>query len=267
MGVDQIEVLKAAVEESEMVLVGIGEEWETDFAEMERLEPYSAWLEEIREKKETEWLIPYLRAHYLKNSVDEEKAEAYRALGRLLEGKNYFIVSICMDGRMQKEKWKKERMVFPCGGYEKLQCAECDAELQDAEKTIAQTVESCRQLMGRLEEVKRPVCESCGAPLVFNQILSKHYNESGYLPAWGIYMKWLQGTLNRKVCVLELGVGMEFPSVIRFPFEKTAYFNQKSSFFRVHSRLYQMSAEIADRGVSIAQNPIVFLRNLFVHLR
>ena len=77
--------------------------------------------------------------------------------------------------------------------------------------------------------------------------------DSGVYPtdSWETYTKWLQGTLNRNLVILELGVGMELPQLIRFPFEKVAYFNQKSCLYRVHSHLYQMTEEIKERGYSV----------------
>ena len=76
--------------------------------------------------------------------------------------------------------------------------------------------------------------------------------------SWDRYLNWLGFTLNQNLCILELGVGFLRPEVIRFPFEKTCYFNQKSRYIRVHDRFWQLSAEIADRGVSVGQPPAVF---------
>ncbi|MBO5291560.1 MAG: hypothetical protein J6B10_00025 [Lachnospiraceae bacterium] len=259
---ETVEDLKKSIADAEMVLVGIGEEFETDWEKMKGIQPYAEWLAEIAQKEDAKWLIPYIRAHYLEQMDDERLREAYSSLNRLLEKKNYFLVSLCTDGRMEKLKWKEDRLVFPCGGYTKLQCENCKAELTDAGQTVDAVIQKCQQQVGSLERIERPVCRHCGAKLEFNNIyFAEEYDETGYLPAWDIYMKWLQGTINRKLCVIELGVGLKFPSVIRWPFEKAAFFNQKASFFRVHSRLYQMSEELADRGVSIAQNPIDFLRN------
>ena len=98
--------------------------------------------------------------------------------------------------------------------------------------------------------------------LVFNNIDAEKYNEEGYLRKWMIYKKWLQGTVNKNLCILELGVGMNYPSVIRWPFEKIAFYNQKSELFRVHSRLYQITEEIKDRGYGICQKPEDFIREL-----
>lgn len=81
-------------------------------------------------------------------------------------------------------------------------------------------------------------------------------------PMWDKYTKWLQGTLNRNVLILELGVGLKYPGVIRFPFEKAAYFNKKADFIRVHGRLYQMTEELGDKGISIAQNAVAFLASI-----
>lgn len=77
--------------------------------------------------------------------------------------------------------------------------------------------------------------------------------------SWERYLHWLSYTLNQKLCILELGVGFTHPEIIRFPFEKTCYFNQKSRYIRIHEKFPQLSAEIAERGVSIQEDPAVFL--------
>ena len=73
---------------------------------------------------------------------------------------------------------------------------------------------------------------------------------------WNDYMKWLSFTLNRQLLVLELGVGFGNPMIIRFPFEKTVFFNQKSKMYRVHPTLPQVTAEIGDRGTAVQANPV-----------
>ncbi len=81
---------------------------------------------------------------------------------------------------------------------------------------------------------------------------------------WNKYMRWLQGTVNKRLCVLELGVGMQYPTVIRWPFERVTFINEKSSMFRIHSKLYHLTEEIKDRGYKIQEKPIDFLINWFV---
>ena len=74
--------------------------------------------------------------------------------------------------------------------------------------------------------------------------------------SWDKYLHWLSFTLNQKLCVLELGVGFAHPQLIRFPFEKTVYFNQKARYIRVSGKFPQLSAEIADRGEAVKEDPV-----------
>jgi len=101
----------------------------------------------------------------------------------------------------------------------------------------------------------------CGSDKTGNVVTNEHYDESGYLPQWQAYQKWLGNTLNQKFVILELGVGMEYPSVLRFPGEKMAYYNQKATLIRIHSSLSQVPAEISGRSVSVSENPVEFLKN------
>lgn len=96
------------------------------------------------------------------------------------------------------------------------------------------------------------------AGLVPEQITVPLSEEEGQ-ESWDRYLRWLSFTLNQKLCILELGVGFDHPKIIRFPFEKTCYFNQKSRYIRIHRNFPQLSAEIAGRGVSIQEDPTVFL--------
>lgn len=84
------------------------------------------------------------------------------------------------------------------------------------------------------------------------------FSEGEAPESWEKYLHWLSFTLNQKLCILELGVGFKNPDVIRFPFEKTCYFNRKSRYIRINETFPQLSAEIADRGVSIKRNPADF---------
>ena len=68
--------------------------------------------------------------------------------------------------------------------------------------------------------------------------------------------------MNKKLLVLELGVGMRFPSVIRWPFEKVVFFNQKAFLCRVNEKLYHLTEELAEKGCGISVNAIDWLNQL-----
>lgn len=168
-----IEMITQKIKEAELVLVGIGEKFE---------------LKENEEKLNT----------------------AYINLKKLLEGKNYFVITTCVDGLIFHAGLRPDRIACPL------------AEESEEEKEKESTLQS----------------------------------------AWETYMKWLQGTLHKKLLVLELGVGLKYPSVIRFPFEKTVYFNQSADFIRVHDKLFQLPAELNGRGNSVKADAVELLANM-----
>ncbi|MDY3920254.1 MAG: hypothetical protein SOZ59_14890 [Candidatus Limivivens sp.] len=107
---------------------------------------------------------------------------------------------------------------------------------------------------------KEQIVAPCGSDRTGNVVTNDQYDESWYLPQWEIYTKWVQNTLHRRLAVLELGVGFQYPGVVRWPFEKTVYFNQKASLIRVHSKLAQVPPELTERSKTIDENPINFLK-------
>lgn len=81
-------------------------------------------------------------------------------------------------------------------------------------------------------------------------------------PDWIRYTKWLQGTLNRDLLVLELGVGLQMPGIIRFPFEKVTFFNAKANMIRIHEHLHQIPEELSGKAASVAMNAPQFLMQM-----
>lgn len=256
--------LKEKIADADMVLVGLGEEFGSTEKQICECGKYHDVFSEI--PAENEWVLPYIYSEIA--ALETEKA-AYNNLSGLLKDKNYFIISLRTDDLVYEEEFGffHDRIVTPCGGIRKMQCENhCEDKVYDVPEGLAEELKQV--LKGNFRAIKdrkisRPVCPDCGAGLVFNRIGVEKYCEAGYLPMWEKYTKWLQGTLNHKICILELGVGMKYPSVIRWPFEKMAFFNNKACFFRVHKKLYHLTEELNAKGRAVAQNPIEFLTNSF----
>lgn len=261
--------MKEKITEADLVLVGIGEEFEC--MEAIKLSPrYEEIVKELQEQTAFQWILPYIHAYFLKydsqievKMAGQRLAMALQKLQQILEKKNYFIVSTCMNDMLYQSGLREDRMVTPCGGFRNMQCENgCRQSVTAVPETIFKQMEAYIQKKLQLKEIEMPTCPVCGRKMVFNNLYAENYLEEGYLNQWNLYGKWLQGTLNKKLCIIELGVGMQFPSVIRWPFEKTGYFNQKSFFYRVHENLYQITAELAERGEGICKNAVEFLADI-----
>ncbi len=264
MKLENRQVLLDGVKNADLVLIGIGEEWGVSFDEMSKEKSFSEDLDKLIHEEERNRFVPLLQREYLKEIHDERLRTAYDNLYRLVKDKNYFLISMNKDRYPILSGFKKAKCVFPCGGYELLQCDDgCDEKLEEKPSLldeIYQTIHQQKQIFG----VHMPFCSVCGKEMVFNNIEAVRYLEKGYLTDWEYYMKWLQGTVNKKLCLLELGVSLRFPSVIRWPFEKTVFYNQKAELFRIHHSLSQSAENISDRCFSHDENSVTYLSNLFV---
>lgn len=254
------EFIEEKISDAQMVLVGIGEEFDGSIYLQKNMR-YLQIEEELKNNNKYLWMLPYIQYIFINESKKEEKA--LEKLNCLLEGKNYFIVSTGMNGLIERAGFKPDRIVTPCGGYYKMQCRRSLCEhLEETPTWMFEQIEEYAVGKRKLYELNEMICPVCGAVLEFNSLYSENYKEAGYLENWAIYTKWLQGTLNRKLCVLEFGVSLKFPSVIRFPFEKIAFFNQKAEFIRVHEKLYQLSEELGGKGFSQEENAVEFLNRI-----
>ena len=253
-------ILMEKLADAEMVLVGIGEEFNESFTDINKFPKLMSALEEVDINPLLEWTVPFLEKRYLLEHNDGRLIEAYKRLYELIKDKNYFIITTCIDENIKKAAFDLERLVEPCGNYKMFQCSEkCCTKLYPAEEFSNLVNQAILDGVG-LDSLEIPKCPVCGKPLAFNNILcERNYVEEGYQPQWEKYTKWLQLTLNKKLCVLELGVEMNLPNIIRWPFEKAAYYNKKASFFRINGSLYQMTEELSDKGISIGMNAIDFL--------
>ena len=180
-----------------------------------------------------------IRFCHLTDPSQADLKAAYEALYDLIKEKDYYIVTTLTDGAIYEMPFDKNRIVAPCGNIHWRQCSK-----------------ACTKDIWEEGEVPDDICPHCKAPLTGNTLKAETYIEEGYLPRWKDYMKWQTGTINRSLVILELGEGFSTPTVMRWPFEKIIYFNQKSKLYRINENFYQLPKEAEKRGVSVHENSV-----------
>lgn len=195
----------------------------------------------------------------VKESLSAITGTEYEIIEKIVKEKDYFIISSNVDGALVRSGLDENRWVTPMGNPFLFQCMEqgCDG-IKDFSKNP--------EALWREETV---LCSKCKKEMYINIRSKEHpetYNENGYLPQWEKYQKWLSCTLNRKLVILELGEGFKCPSLFRWPFEKTVFFNQKAKLIRVHESLWQIGEEIKDRAICVPMNAKDFLLEYEKHI-
>ena len=269
-----MEQIAEQVREADCFLIGIGEAFavgmkaeqsplgKTYIENKKRLEGEGELLPAEREYVE---LLDVVGNHPARET-EEKRAQvqkAYAILSGIVEKKPFFVVTMCTDGEIFKSSLDGEKITSPCGNIRMLQCSR---HILEPFETAPLYEKLEQQIEAGAVFTELPRCPVCGGPLHPNTIQTEGYLQDGYLPSWKTYTTWLSGTLHRKLCVLELGVSFAHPSVIRFPFEKTVFFNQKASLLRVHPTLCQLPRELEGRGMAIGAEPIKFLTELEEYL-
>lgn len=241
------------IQDAEKILIGLGEEFEAnDFLNSQPA--YVNIMKWLVEQERID-LKPFLSDYYLKKNADWMKA--LHSIFEAVKDKDYYVITTLQTDLLEKAGFDQERLVMPCANMRKVQCINgCPDSISDLPE--AKRIEIMKNLQNQvLPEVEH--CRVCGGQMIANSLYTEKYNENGYLEQWTKYRSWLQGTVNKKLLIFELGVNLSYPSVIRLPFEKIAFYNQKATLIRVNEKLYQMSAELGEKGISIANNAIDWL--------
>ena len=159
----------------------------------------------------------------------------YEKLYELVRDKDYFVLTTNVDHCFQKAGFDKYRLFYTQGDYGLFQCSEpCHRETYDNETVIREMVtaqgykiepdgtlflpEGISQKMTVPTELV-PHCPKCGRPVSMNlRADSTFVEDEGWHIAAGRYSDFLRRHRNLRVLFLELGVGMNTPGIVKYPF-------------------------------------------------
>ncbi|WP_051233790.1 hypothetical protein [Butyrivibrio sp. NC3005] len=256
--------LTAAIGQTKKVLVGLGNEWKLKDSYIENDELYGKAFKAIKDK--SDYLVPFFKKFYLERREDPRK-EAFERLNSMLSDKDYFVISTLDDVEISKFGFVEEKTVFPCGNIRYLQKKHdangvlINTELSNEYKELVQKFDDFVENKINLDSFSPLMYEN--DELILNQKSAREidvkYNESAYLPSWKKYNEWIASTLSQDLLILELGTNLEYPALIRFPFERIAYFNKKAYMIRVNETLYQLTPEIVNKAVSVPVNSVKYV--------
>ena len=161
--------------------------------------------------------------------VDAPKP-VYRDIFELVKDKDYFAITTNVDHCFQKAGFDKKRLFYTQGDYGLFQCSEpCCQETFDNETAIRAMTEQQKDM--RIPSELLPVCPHCGKPMTMNLRSDRRFvQDEGWYLAAERYENFLRTRKNQRVLFLELGVGYNTPSIIKYPFWQMTAKNPKASY-------------------------------------
>ena len=146
----------------------------------------------------------------------------YEDLLALVKDKDYFVITTNVDHQFQKAGFDKHRLFYTQGDYGLFQCSQpCCQKTYDNEETVRQMVEQQRNMRVPSELVPR--CPVCGRPMTMNLRCDDTFVENeGWHRAAEWYSEFLRRHKGLKTLFLDLGTGMNTPTIVKFSFWRMA---------------------------------------------
>ena len=158
---------------------------------------------------------------YINRYLDAPKP-VYHDLLKLVQNKDYFVLTTNVDHCFQKAGFDKRRLFYTQGDYGLWQCSRpCRQRTYDNEAVVRQMVAGQKNMRVPSELV--PHCPVCGAPMCMNLRADGTFVEdAGWHAAARRYAHFLRRHEGRHVLYLELGGGGNTPGIIKYPFWRMA---------------------------------------------
>ncbi|MDR3597105.1 Sir2 silent information regulator family NAD-dependent deacetylase [Clostridium sp.] len=203
-----------------------------DFIEkygMEDLYSSSFYLFETIEEKWAYWA-----RHISLNRFETPATELYNKLFNLVNEKKYFVLTTNVEHQFWKAGFLDEKIFATQGDYGYIQCAKgCHATLYNDEELVKEMLKQTKDCKIPSELV--PKCPVCGGEMDVNIRKDEYFiQDEAWDKACENYSSFLKEIQNKKVVFLELGVGFNTPTIIRYPFEQITYVNSNATIIRLN---------------------------------
>ena len=178
----------------------------------------------------------------------------YLDLLSIVSGMDYFIITTNVDHQIQKAGFDKKRLFYTQGDYGLFQCSvPCHQKTYDNEDVIRKML-ACQRDM-KIPSDLVPYCPRCGKPMTTNlRIDDRFVQDDGWREAFSRYENFLRLHTHDHVLFLELGVGMNTPAIIKYPFWQMTEKNPRSVYACVNLNGAYAPNEIAERSIIIGED-------------
>ena len=202
------------------------------------------------ESLEEHWAY-WSRYIYINRYMDASKP-VYENLLKLVQDKDYFVLTTNVDHCFQKAGFDKHRLFYTQGDYGLFQCSKpCHNKTYDNEELVCRMVKEQGKDMKIPSELV-PRCPVCGAPMTMNLRADNTFVEDeGWHKAAGRYDDFIHRHKGMKMLFLELGVGYNTPGIIKYPFWKMTVENPDATYICINAKDAVVPVELEYQSVCI----------------
>lgn len=199
--------------------------------------------------EEEQW--GYWSRHSVVNRIRPKAMPLYQNLYELVKDKKHFVLTTNVDHQFWKANFKDEDIFATQGDYGLIQCAKgCHLKTYDAIELFVKMDHARTDCRAPSHMV--PKCPVCGGPMDMNLRKNQYFVEDlHWHEAAKRYGEFLEECLDKKVALLELGVGFNTPSIIRFPFDNAVQKYETWNLIRLNLNEAVIPENLGPRAVGI----------------
>ena len=189
--------------------------------------------------------------HIYYNRYDIPAGKPYTDLLDLVKDKDYFVLTTNVEHQFQIAGFDKHRLFYTQGDYGLFQCSKpCCQKTYDNEDAVRKMVAAQHDM--RIPTELIPKCPVCGAPMTVNLRSDMTFvQDEGWYAAAGRYEDYLRRHENSHILLIELGVGMNTPVIIKYPFWQMTANNKDATYVCINRSEAYCPEDIADRSICI----------------
>lgn len=178
----------------------------------------------------------------------------YKNLLRLVQDKEYFVLTTNVDAQFVKAGFPSEKIFATQGDYAYLQCEKgCHDKLYYNEALIKQMLSETKDC--KIPSALVPKCAECGGSMTVNLRKDDYFvQDDAWYTAYGRYDAFFKKTSNKRIVFVELGVGFNTPGIIRYPFEQMTYRNEQATLLRLNRDFPSGEKENAQKTIAFAED-------------
>ncbi len=199
---------------------------------------------------------------YINRYMDMDNG-TYKALFELVKDKDYFVITTNVDHLFQKAGFDKKRLFYTQGDYGLWQCSEpCHQKTYDNEETVRAMFEQQKDMRVPTELI--PHCPVCSKPMTMNlRSDDKFVQDEGWYAAAERCEDFMQSRGGQHILFWELGVGMNTPVIIKYPFWQSTSENPKAVYACVNFGEAYAPPQIRQKSICINGDISEVLKKLY----
>ena len=204
----------------------------------------------------------YFSLYVYINRFDIEENETYLNLYDIVKDKNYFVLTTNVDGRFIDSKFDKDKIFAVQGDFSLFQCSKpCRQETFYNEKYIREMIKYKKEMKIPTELI--PKCPYCGRNMSMNLRADDTFvQDKNWHKQKSKYEEFLKMSDGSKILFLELGVGFNTPSIIKYNFWRMTLNNKNSVYVSINLGECYCASDIEERSICIDSDIAEVLKKL-----